>query len=326
MDNNGEKKLKIEDLDLLQELNYNTSILLQLDNHYNSVLTLRGNNLIIKGSPGEIKSIELVIKELSYVLKKTGKILSEDLISIIEIIDNENKPIRSKKETPNVIYWGYKDVIKANNKKQKEYFRKVLNNDLVFAVGPAGTGKTFLAVAMALKALKENQVSKIIISRPAVEAGESLGFLPGDLSDKLDPYLRPLTDAMFFMVGSEKFKSMLEKNIVEITPLAYMRGRTLNDAFIILDEAQNSTVIQMKMFLTRLGTNSKAIVTGDITQIDLKEKNNSGLIEAINILKGIKGIDFVFFNKDDVVRHKLVSKILNAYEQNSQKNGNKIDG
>lgn len=322
---NGEKKLKIDDIELLQELTYNSSILMQIDNHFNSVLTLRGNNLIIKGNALEIKSIELIIRELSYVFKKTGKILLEDVNSIIEIIDSENKPIKPKKELNNVIYWGFKDVIKANNSKQKEYYKKVLNNDLVFAVGPAGTGKTFLAVAMALKSLKENQVSKIIISRPAVEAGESLGFLPGDLSEKLDPYLRPLTDAMFFMVGAEKFKSMVEKNIVEITPLAYMRGRTLNDAFIILDEAQNSTVIQMKMFLTRLGRNSKAVVTGDITQIDLKDKSNSGLIEALNILKGIKGIDFVYFDKNDVVRHKLVSKIINAYEQSSKENGKIIN-
>jgi phosphate starvation-inducible PhoH-like protein len=195
---------------------------------------------------------------------------------------------------------------------------KVMNNDLCFAIGPAGTGKTYLAVALALAALKNNEVTRIVLSRPAVEAGESLGFLPGDLSEKVDPYLRPLLDAITDMVSAEKFRSMSEKRIIEIVPLAYMRGRTLNNSFIILDEAQNATRTQMKMFLTRLGRNSKCIVTGDITQIDLPYKKDSGLVDVERILQSIPGIEFVYFDKADVVRHRLVADIIHAYELSDQ--------
>jgi len=317
-----EKKLKIDNPALVQVLGYNDDFLQLLDKKFQAVVTIRGNNLIVRGGSNEIRSIESVFKEMSYMLNRNRELKIEDLVSIIEIIDSDKVEKRkhdSKSSTTdhNVIYYGLKDTIKARTPKQLDYYKKVKSSDLVFAVGPAGTGKTFLAVAMALEALKENSVSKIIISRPAVEAGESLGFLPGDLTEKLDPYLRPLTDALYFMIGPDKLKSMFEKNIIEITPLAYMRGRTLNNAFIILDEAQNATITQMKMFLTRMGANAKAIVTGDITQIDLKEKNNSGLVNAVNILKKIEGIKFVFFTKNDVVRHKLVAKIINAYEKSN---------
>ncbi len=316
-----EKKIKLENQDLVHLLGYNEDFLRVLDNKFQAIVTVRGNNLIVRGGPSEIRIIESIFKEMSYILNRNGELKIEDIISVIEIMDAEmiektkRNKIQTGQDNQNVIYHGLKDTIKTRTPNQLEYYMKVKENDLVFAVGPAGTGKTFLAVAMALESLKENAVSKIIISRPAVEAGESLGFLPGDLTEKLDPYLRPLTDALFIMIGPEKLKSMFEKNIIEITPLAYMRGRTLNNAFIILDEAQNATITQMKMFLTRMGTNSKAIVTGDITQIDLKEKSNSGLVNAIDILKNIGGIKFVFFTKKDVVRHKLVAKIINAYEK-----------
>ena len=191
----------------------------------------------------------------------------------------------------------------------------VLNNEIVFAIGPAGTGKTYLAVAFAIVALNNKQVGKVVLARPAVEAGESLGFLPGDLSEKIDPYLKPLFDALESMLPYEKLNMLLEKNIIEIVPLAYMRGRTLNNAFVILDEAQNATTTQMKMFLTRLGPNSKAIITGDVTQIDLPKKENSGLIQVEKILQGIDGVSFVYFDKADVVRHRLVKEIINAYEK-----------
>ena len=318
-----EKKLKIENPDLVQILGYNDEFLQTIDNKFQSVVTVRGNNVIVRGGSAEIRLIEMVFKEMSYILSRNGDLKIEDVNSIIEVIDSEridknqiNGNNISGKQ--NIVYYGIKDSIRAKTPKQVEYYKKVRNSDLVFAVGPAGTGKTFLAVAMALEALKENSVGKIIISRPAVEAGESLGFLPGDLTEKLNPYLRPLTDALYIMVGPDKLKSMFEKNIIEITPLAYMRGRTLNNAFIILDEAQNATITQMKMFLTRMGVNAKAIVTGDITQIDLKEKSNSGLVDAVNILKKIEGIKFVFFTKNDVVRHKLVSKIISAYEKSTK--------
>jgi phosphate starvation-inducible PhoH-like protein len=311
-----EKKIKLEDSDFAQILSYNESILRMLDNRFKAIVTLRGSNLIIKGGLQEIRIIETIFKELSYMLKRNGELKIEDVSSAIEILDSENKEKpKSKNTKDSIVFWGYKDAVKTRTKKQADYCQKVAKNDLVFAIGPAGTGKTFLAVAMALEALKTNEVAKIIISRPAVEAGESLGFLPGDLTEKLDPYLRPLTDALFYMIGADKYKSMMEKNVIEITPLAYMRGRTLNNAFIILDEAQNATITQMKMFLTRMGSNSKAIVTGDITQIDLQDKNNSGLVDAAKILKGIEGIEFVFFDNTDVVRHKLVAEIINAYEK-----------
>ncbi|MFH1050054.1 MAG: PhoH family protein [bacterium] len=325
-----EKKIKIENTGLVQVLGFNDEFLRLIDNKFQSVVTVRGNNLFVRGGSAEIRLIESVFKEMSYILNRNGELKIEDVLSVIEIIDSERieKTKQSAKQSgsgkQDIIYYGIKDTVKVRNPKQLDYYKKVKSSDLVFAVGPAGTGKTFLAVAMALDALKENLVSKIIISRPAVEAGESLGFLPGDLTEKLDPYLRPLTDALYLMIGPDKLKSMFEKNIIEITPLAYMRGRTLNNAFIILDEAQNTTITQMKMFLTRMGNNSKAIVTGDITQIDLKEKNNSGLIDAIKILKKIEGIKFIYFTKNDVVRHKLVTKIINAYEKSE--NGKLTEG
>ncbi|MCO6467200.1 MAG: PhoH family protein [Bradyrhizobiaceae bacterium] len=225
-----------------------------------------------------------------------------------------------------VIYWGKREVIRARTPKQMEYYKKVQKNDLVFCIGPAGTGKTFLAVAMALSALRANEVTRIILSRPAVEAGESLGFLPGDISEKVDPYLRPLLDALSDMVSPDKLKSMIERRIVEIVPLAYMRGRTLNNSFIILDEAQNATRTQMKMFLTRLGQQSKAIVTGDVTQVDLGHRSESGLMDVARLFGGISGIEFVEFGKVDVVRHRLVAEIVSAYERFDEQAQHKHQG
>ncbi|MGE5497249.1 MAG: PhoH family protein, partial [Syntrophothermus sp.] len=207
------------------------------------------------------------------------------------------------------------DVIKAKTPTQIKYFQAVRKHDICFAIGPAGTGKTYLAVAFAVAALKKGLVNKIVLARPAVEAGESLGFLPGDFREKIDPYLRPLYDALDDMMPTDKLKGYIEKSVVEIVPLAYMRGRTLNNAFVILDEAQNATSMQMKMFLTRLGPNSKAIITGDITQIDLPAKMVSGLVQIQEILKNVEGVGFVYFEKGDVVRHKLVKDIINAYEK-----------
>ena len=198
---------------------------------------------------------------------------------------------------------------------QKQYVEAILKNAVTFGVGPAGTGKTYLAVAMAVKAFKARQVSRIILTRPAVEAGEKLGFLPGDLQNKVDPYLRPLYDALFDMLGAETYQKLLEKQLIEVAPLAYMRGRTLDDAFIILDEAQNTSPEQMKMFLTRMGTGSKVVVTGDVTQIDLPDKARSGLVDALQVLKNVQGIAMMFFSEKDVVRHRLVQEIIKAYEK-----------
>ena len=198
---------------------------------------------------------------------------------------------------------------------QKAYLKAIQKNSITFGVGPAGTGKTYLAVAMAVKAFKSKDVERIILTRPAVEAGERLGFLPGDLQDKVDPYLRPLYDGLFDMLGAESFQKLLEKQIIEVAPLAYMRGRTLDNAFIILDEAQNTSPEQMKMFLTRMGTGSKVVVTGDVTQIDLPDKSRSGLVDALRVLKGIEGIERIFFTEKDVVRHRLVQEIVKAYDR-----------
>lgn len=318
-----ERKVKFSDSGLIKLLNYDDSFINILNKRYNSILTLRGNIIIIKGDRKEIKIIESIFKEMEFIYKKNNELLIDDISSTIEIIDSNyrTKVDASGRTKPNdnFIFSGIKDLVRAKSKNQQKYFDMVKTNDLVFSIGPAGTGKTFLAVAMALAFLRDNRISKIIISRPAVEAGESLGFLPGDLSEKLDPYLRPITDALYFMIGPDKLKSMIDKNIIEITPLAYMRGRTLNNAFIILDEAQNTTITQMKMFLTRIGANSKAIVTGDITQIDLSDENHSGLVDAKIVLAKVSGISFVYFNNSDIVRHKLVAKIINAYETSYKK-------
>lgn len=316
-----EKKITFDDSEVLSLFSYNDSLLSLIENKFNTAIIVRGNTLLLRGNQSEIRTIESIFNELKYIYKKQGTFSAHDITTIIDLLNTERK-INENHTNGNgeiIVYHGYRDVIKTRSKVQSEYFKYVQENDLVFAIGPAGTGKTFLAVAMALASLKNNEVGKIILSRPAVEAGESLGFLPGDLNEKLDPYIKPLTDALFYMLSPDKMKSMLEKNIIEITPLAYMRGRTLNNSFIILDEAQNATSMQMKMFLTRMSSNSKAIVTGDVTQIDLPDKNNSGLIEANRLLKKIKGIEFVYFSEKDIVRHRLVAEIVKAYNSDEKK-------
>lgn len=310
------KTLLIDNIDIVAAFSQE-NFLDHLERRFDSTVILRGNSLITIGEKEEVEVIEKIIKELGFIYQKNKQITEQDLINLTELsTSNEDLAKVSNSNEVKVIYHGFRDKIKVKNAKQDEYYQKNLKNDIVFAIGPAGTGKTFLAVAMALDALKRNEVARIILTRPAVEAGESLGFLPGDLNEKIDPYLRPLTDALQYMLSPEKLKSLKERNIIEINPLAYMRGRTLNNAFIILDEAQNTTTSQMKMFLTRLGNNSKAIITGDITQIDLPKKNTSGLIEADKILKNIEGIDFVYFTNKEVVRHRLVAEIIKAYEKN----------
>lgn len=318
-----EKKIFFEEKDIFAILGWNDENLLLIEKSFRSAINARGNTILVKGPSEEIAIIEKVLNELAYMVNRNGVISKDDVLSVISLFQHtteSSQPSTSTVQKNNIILHTAKEVIKAKTKNQIKYYDSVLNNDIVFAIGPAGTGKTFLAVAMAIAALRRNEVSKIVLSRPAVEAGESLGFLPGDLQEKIDPYIKPLTDALQQMLTPEKYKSMLDKGIIEITPLAYMRGRTLNYSFIILDEAQNATITQMKMFLTRLGAYSKAIVTGDITQIDLQDPKQSGLINAKNVLKNIEGIDFVYFDEKDVVRHKLVADIIKAYDKhNSQK-------
>jgi len=325
-----EKKLYFDDIDFVKLIGLHDENLNVIENKFESSITTRGNTITLSGQPSEISTIEKLLSELTYILKKNGDLTPEDVVQVIALLstDDEEK-VEAKKnnfsQSSNIILHATKEIIKPKTPTQAEYYNKVLNNDVVFAIGPAGTGKTFLAVAMAIASLRRNEVSKIVLSRPAVEAGESLGFLPGDLQEKIDPYLKPLTDALQQMLTTEKFKSLIEKGVIEITPLAYMRGRTLNYSFIILDEAQNATITQMKMFLTRLGVHSKAIITGDITQIDLPESKPSGLINAKFILQDIAGIEFVYFSEKDVVRHKLVADIIKAYDKKNHSNSEKND-
>ncbi len=315
-----EKKIVIDNSYLINLFGANDDLLKVIENHFNASIIVRGNLVTLKGSNSEINAIEAILKELTYIIEKNGNITEKEVMSTINLVEinNQSNETFSIKNNNNLIYNGFKDVIRAKTPKQMEYLQKVSRNDIVFSIGPAGTGKTFLAVAMALAALKKNEVSRIIVSRPAIEAGESLGFLPGDMTEKIDPYLRPIYDALQGMLSPDKLKSMREKNTIEISPLAYMRGRTLSNSFIILDEAQNATKTQMKMFLTRLGEGSKAIITGDVTQIDLKNDYDSGLIEVQNLLKSIKGIDFVYFDASDVVRHRLVADIIRAYDKKKE--------
>ncbi len=291
-----------------------------IENALSVKLLNRGDGLKIVGEDSKnVENAKNVVQQLEK-LSPVSSELDENTVNyvIAEVMDGKTEELSSLYS--NCICLTAKGKpLKAKTVGQQKYVNLIKTNTVIMGVGPAGTGKTFLAVAMAVTALKEKKISKIILTRPAVEAGEKLGFLPGDLQSKIDPYLRPLYDALGEMLGNESFQKHLEKGTIEIAPLAYMRGRTLDDAFIILDEAQNTTPEQMKMFLTRLGNNSKAIVTGDVTQIDLPYMKKSGLIEALDILGGIDGIAIFRFSHKDVVRHPLVQKIILAYEKNDTK-------
>jgi phosphate starvation-inducible protein PhoH and related proteins len=309
-----EKRITLDNVDMLGLLGSNDANLKLLEDRFNAAITFRGENVIIKGVKEEVDVVEKTIKEMVYVLNTKCSLRESDINTILDLTI-EGREIISPKEFDSIVLYTKNDVIKAKTPGQKVYIDSASKNDICFAIGPAGTGKTYLAVAIAVAALKKGVVNRIVLARPAVEAGESLGFLPGDFREKIDPYLRPLYDALDDMIPSEKLKLNIEKRMIEIVPLAYMRGRTLNNAYVILDEAQNATDLQMKMFLTRLGANSKAIITGDITQIDLPPKTISGLVQAKEILRGIDGVGFVYLDKSDVVRHKLVKDIIDAYEK-----------
>lgn len=320
-----DKNIVLEDTDLMNFAGVNERNIDLIREKFSSNITLRGENIFLKGEEDEINQLETIIKELILLQKRQGKITEGDVNLIIELVTGSQDSALEKRtgikreDIDDVILVEKSDFIKPKTTGQLELFNKTKTNEIVFAIGPAGTGKTYLAVAIALAALKAKKINRIVLSRPAVEAGESLGFLPGDLSEKVNPYLKPLFDALEDMVPLEKLKTYFERNIIEIIPLAYMRGRTLNNAFLILDEAQNATSMQMKMFLTRLGINSKCIITGDITQIDLPSKQTSGLVQIQNILKNVDGVAFVYLGKKDVVRHRLVKDIINAYEEYSVK-------
>ncbi len=280
----------------------------------------RGTSLIVEGNEENIDRFEEFMGKIASYFE-SGHILSAQDVRNLATGFKHEKELESKnlknlfKEGEAILFTHRKKPVMAKTPSQKHYIETIKKNDITFGVGPAGTGKTYLAMAMAVSYLKQQKVNRIILTRPAVEAGEKLGFLPGTLTEKVDPYLRPLYDALYDMVDADKVNDMLEKNIIEIAPLAFMRGRTLNDAFIILDEAQNTTKEQMKMFLTRIGFGSKAVITGDITQIDLPKVSQSGLVEALKVLEGVQGIGISYFSEKDVVRHPVVQRIIKAYDR-----------
>ncbi|WP_438433587.1 PhoH family protein [Gorillibacterium sp. sgz500922] len=281
----------------------------------------REEELTLEGAPREVEALEQLFRVLLELIRNHYALSERDIVYAMELAKDgqADQLLELFKGDIAVTYRGKPIRIKTIG--QKQYVGQIKKTDIVFGIGPAGTGKTYLAVVLAVSALKEGQVKRIVLTRPAVEAGESLGFLPGDLQEKVDPYLRPLYDALNDVLGPEQFVKSLERGLIEIAPLAYMRGRTLEDSFIILDEAQNTTPEQMKMFLTRLGFGSKMVITGDITQIDLPRGKRSGLVEAERILRGIEEIGFTYFSEQDVVRHTLVQKIITAYNEDSEKQG-----
>lgn len=291
-----------------------------LQDQYNVAIISRGKDIMITGRDEESVRKAKSAVDILIGMIKNGENINEQSLRYVNSIVNDGEAQRMASLSGGGICINASGkAVKAKTLGQKRYVEAIKENTIVMSVGPAGTGKTYLAVAMAVKAFKAHEVNKIILTRPAVEAGEKLGFLPGDLQNKVDPYLRPLYDALFDMFGSEAFARHMERGIIEVAPLAYMRGRTLDDAYVILDEAQNTTREQIKMFLTRLGSGSKMIITGDITQIDLPDVKKSGLVDAIKVLKNIEGIETIRFSEKDVVRHKLVQDIIKAYEKSQQR-------
>ena len=312
---NKTAQLSFADINLAQQLFGEQNAHLQLIGDAAAVqIHSRGSTAYIQGDAISTELARNALEQLYGILKDGYPIYPNDVDYAIRALSEDDRTNLKTLFLDTVYITSKKRAITPKSRTQKDYIDAIRNHDIVFGIGPAGTGKTYLAMAMAVSALSKGKVSRIILTRPAVEAGEALGFLPGDLSEKVDPYLRPLYDALHDMMRFEKVSNLLHQGIIEVAPIAFMRGRTLNDSFVILDEAQNTTSEQMKMFLTRIGFSSKAVITGDITQIDLPLEKPSGLIEAKNILQGIKGIEFVFFSKTDIVRHKLVRDIIKAYE------------
>lgn len=286
-----------------------------LQRQYGVVILSRGNDIRISGDEPNVMKAKAAVEALAAMADKGENISEQSLRYIFSMVEENSVNEAVKLTDGGICVTSSGKVVKVKTLGQKKYVDAISKNTIVMGIGPAGTGKTYLAVAMAVKAFKNHEINRIILTRPAVEAGEKLGFLPGDLQNKVDPYLRPLYDALFDMMGAETFAKYIEKGSIEVAPLAYMRGRTLDDAFIILDEAQNTTREQIKMFLTRLGFNSKMVITGDITQIDLPDAGKSGLVDAIRVLKNVDDIAIVRFSEKDVVRHKLVQDIIKAYEK-----------
>ena len=316
-----EKSIEINDINLMSilfgKLDENIAL---IEKELGLIIKSKADKIFISGEEDAVEDGAVLLTNLVETARQQNSLSLSDVRYAISLIkNNEKRPVAELlKDT--LVYTSMGKPIRAKTLGQKRYIDNINNNDIVFGIGPAGTGKTYLAMAAAVRAFKAKEVNRIILTRPAVEAGENLGFLPGDLQNKVDPYLRPLYDALFEILGHDTYNNLFEKGLIEVAPLAYMRGRTLDSAFVILDEAQNTTNEQMKMFLTRLGYGSKAIVTGDVTQIDLPRGKQSGLKTVLKILDGVKGIGITYLNKNDIVRHALVQRIIDAYEKYEKTN------
>ncbi len=318
MEKTSEIILNLDGIEPLDLFGINDTKLNALKNAYpDLIITTRGSQVKLNGLKKDAQSAKSKIEMMMRIISRHGDLTVQ---AVQELVGGGN-PIQGKlgKNSKTIVHGRDGRVIKARTKNQKRLVEASTDNDIVFAIGPAGTGKTYVAVAMAVKALRNRLVKKIILTRPAVEAGESLGFLPGDMKDKVDPYLRPLYDALDDLINPERLKQFIANRVIEVAPLAFMRGRTLDNAFVILDEAQNASSVQLKMFLTRLGPNAKCIVTGDLTQIDLPRHQYSGLGKALDLLGNVNGIEIVRMSKDDVVRHRLVKRIIEAYDIDNKK-------
>ena len=312
-----EKQLSIEGADPLLLFGFNDVHLRKIEEAFpNTHITARGTDIHLQGDADALEKVERVFNEMVVLLDRNDTLTEDDVDTVLALFDSDStNSSSSPRDADAILTTPEGEVIKPRSPNQERLVSTAQSNDVVFAIGPAGTGKTYVAVAMAVAALNNHRVKKIVLSRPAVEAGEQLGFLPGDFYEKVDPYLQPLYDALGDMLPREKMAEYLEQDRVEVVPLAYMRGRTLKDSFVILDEAQNVTTSQMKMFLTRLGPQSQAIITGDVTQTDLQHRSESGLVQVQHILKDIEGINFIYLEREDVVRHRLVREIIAAYEE-----------
>ena len=330
----AEKKIELFEIDPVEIFGVNDRLINRLANYYPKLKVVpRGNTINLKGSAKDISNFQANIDAFINKRLKKRNLNMDDIDQLFEDSDYGigSSALNTLEMTQDGLKGGFADeksdiivfgndgkIVRARTKNQKKLVEEYYRNDLIFALGPAGTGKTYTAIALAVRALKNREVKKLILTRPAVEAGERLGFLPGDLKDKLDPYLQPLYDALLDMIPPQKLKLLMEEGTIQIAPLAYMRGRTLESAFVILDEAQNTSLGQLKMFLTRMGNNAKFIVTGDATQIDLPNKSDSGLARGVEMLKGVKGISIINFNKEDIVRHPLVSKIVKIFDSEQE--------
>lgn len=317
----AEKKslsILLEGIDQRLLFGHNDISLRTIETSFVAKMVARGDRLTIEGAPRDVDQVARLVDDLVTRIRQGDEITEQYLHYAISMVKENGLGPASEISTQSLLTSALKKAIKPKTIGQSRYVEAMDHHDIVFSIGPAGTGKTYLAVAMAVAELKANRVKRLVFTRPAVEAGESLGFLPGDIRAKVDPYLRPVYDALYDMLQPDKIRKLLDLGVIEIAPLAFMRGRTLNDAFVVLDEAQNTTSAQMKMFLTRIGGESKAIITGDITQIDLDRPQNSGLVRVQKILKGIDGISFVYLTDKDVVRHRLVQRIIKAYERSEK--------